>query len=57
MNRKIKNLLIASVIGMLVFKNAYYIPPIDNPIVTFSKDDNVAIGLCYHRITDNNLYN
>ena len=56
MNKKIKNLLIASVIGMLVFKNMHYIQPIDNPTVTFSKDDDVAIGLCYHRITDNDLY-
>ena len=57
MNKKIKKILTASVLGMLVFKNAYYIQPIDNPIVTFSKDDNVAIGLCYHRIIDNDLYN
>ena len=57
MNKKIKKLLTVSVTGMLVFKNVYYTPPIDNPIVTFSKDDNVAIGLCYHRIIDNDLYN
>ena len=43
MNRKIKKLLTASVIGMLVFKNAYYIQPIDNPIVTFSKNDNIKL--------------
>ena len=57
MNKKIKKLLTVSVIGMLVFKNMHYVQPIDNPIVTFSKDDNVAIGLCYHRIIDNDLYN